>query len=433
FQEGKAWTLRGIEAAEQLSDMNDLAYFHIQLGAAEYYLGYLQKSSNCYEKAMAIFQDLGDQGGIVKCELNLGVNYYQLGLFTDALRMFFRVRDHQEDNGLNYFLPSIHLNIAETYLELEEREKAMESYQASIAAARTLGKRQVEGKAMSGLGRYYLSVDSLDQAYEYASRGLEIHQALNFEKGIAEARGILAEIFLATKKYTKAIERSEQSYAWASAKGNVSLAQATARILSEAQEGLGNYSQSLFWFKDYQRLQDSLLSAEKIRNASQLSARIEFERAQERMALEQKNREDLAKAEVERQILLRNLLLIGLAVMVLIALGAVFAYRRIRHINTNMARQRKEILFLNQNLERLVAERTQEIEEKNAQLSDYIFTNSHRVRGPIARILGLIQLREAGQFNAPEEQDQLFAYIHKAAKEADGVVLEIGKNLETEA
>ena len=214
--------------------------------------------------------------------------------------------------------------------------------------------------------------------------------------------------------------------------GSVSMAQETALILSEAHEGLGNFDQSLFWFKGHKALQDSLLSAEKIRNASQLSARIEFEKTQERMALEQKNRDDLAQAEVDRQVLLRNIFLIGLAAMVLIVLAVVFAYRRIRQINANMARQSKEINFLNQNLEQLVVERTQEIKEKNAQLSEYIFTNSHRVRGPIARILGLMQLREAGQFSSSEEIEKLFGFIHRAAKEADEVVFEIGKNLEVE-
>lgn len=52
----------------------------------------------------------------------------------------------------------------------------------------------------------------------------------------------------------------------------------------------------------------------------------------------------------------------------------------------------KELSELNQNLEKLVEIKTQILSKQNEALSNYAFTNSHKLRGPIARILGLISI-----------------------------------------
>jgi light-regulated signal transduction histidine kinase (bacteriophytochrome) len=40
----------------------------------------------------------------------------------------------------------------------------------------------------------------------------------------------------------------------------------------------------------------------------------------------------------------------------------------------------------------MVDERTQELSMKNDQLSEYAFINAHKLRAPLARIMGLLQI-----------------------------------------
>ena len=47
---------------------------------------------------------------------------------------------------------------------------------------------------------------------------------------------------------------------------------------------------------------------------------------------------------------------------------------------------------MNDNLEELVKRRTNQLEERNQKIQEYSFSNSHLVRGPLARILGLTHL-----------------------------------------
>ncbi len=353
-------------------------------------------------------------------------------MMEEALDMFIRSKDLQEGNGRTSYLPATYINIGGAHLELGHIDQGKESYLKGLKWAMDLEQPASEGMALSGLGRYYLKVDSLDLALDHAQRSLDIQQKIKFSSGESEAVLTMAEIYSIRGNHRQAIKYGEQAYQLGAEKKNNDVVMDAAKILSESYSQLGEYKKSLTHLKRYQALQDSLVGAEKIRDASKMAAEYEFQKEQERLALEQQRKDDLAQASYDRQVLLRNIFFAGLALMVIIVIGVVLAYRRIRQINARLSQQSEKISYLNQNLERLVDERTEELNHKNAQLADYVFTNSHRVRGPIARILGLLQLREAGQFSGNEEKEELFGFIHRAASEADAVVFEISAKLEEE-
>lgn len=75
--------------------------------------------------------------------------------------------------------------------------------------------------------------------------------------------------------------------------------------------------------------------------------------------------------------------------------------RNIREMNKKISSQNQELLLkseeidkLNRSLEEKVLTRTAELTERNKQLTEYAFINSHSLRGPLARIIGLIDLMQ---------------------------------------
>ncbi|SMC65183.1 PAS domain-containing protein [Pedobacter africanus] len=61
------------------------------------------------------------------------------------------------------------------------------------------------------------------------------------------------------------------------------------------------------------------------------------------------------------------------------------------------------------------------IEQQNHRLKDIAWAQTHLVRAPLARIMGLVQLlREPESENVDEQQ--VIAYLHDSAKELDGVI-----------
>jgi|GEM_PF-3234872 len=84
----------------------------------------------------------------------------------------------------------------------------------------------------------------------------------------------------------------------------------------------------------------------------------------------------------------------------------------------------EEISAINSNLEKIVEERTQKITDQRNTLLGYAYFNAHKVRGPLARILGLIHIMGT-DIVADEQTIQYISMLKKAGDELDEQIKEI--------
>ncbi|MEQ8924435.1 MAG: hypothetical protein RLO81_01415 [Fulvivirga sp.] len=96
----------------------------------------------------------------------------------------------------------------------------------------------------------------------------------------------------------------------------------------------------------------------------------------------------------------------------------------------------EKLYELNNTLDQKVKRRTTEIEKKNIELinknvrlSEYAFINSHKLRSPLASILGLVNLFET-HILSDEERIKIIEKIKKASEDLDRVVKEINAILD---
>ncbi|HTE30157.1 MAG TPA: hypothetical protein VK666_07270 [Chryseolinea sp.] len=100
--------------------------------------------------------------------------------------------------------------------------------------------------------------------------------------------------------------------------------------------------------------------------------------------------------------------------------------QKINSQHAKLLKSYNQLSNLNENLEQILKEKTDHIKEKNAQLAQVAFTNAHKVRGPLARILGLVSLAELD----PKMKD---FYVDKISSEAlamDRIVQMLGRTIE---
>jgi signal transduction histidine kinase len=114
-----------------------------------------------------------------------------------------------------------------------------------------------------------------------------------------------------------------------------------------------------------------------------------------------------------------------------------------RLLNEEIKRQQQEILAqaeelkalneslkdLNISLEEKVHERTSELEMKNKKLEEYTFVNAHKLRAPVATILGLIHLFD---YKESIEIETIIKELKKTSLELDRAIKEIQVILEKE-
>lgn len=96
--------------------------------------------------------------------------------------------------------------------------------------------------------------------------------------------------------------------------------------------------------------------------------------------------------------------------------------------NEEIMAQAEEIKGINENLEMLVHERTAELERKNKALEEYAFINAHKLRSPVASILGLVNLLNKSELN--DECKIINRHLLNSADELDDIVRSITKAIE---
>jgi len=89
----------------------------------------------------------------------------------------------------------------------------------------------------------------------------------------------------------------------------------------------------------------------------------------------------------------------------------------------------EEIRLINETLEQTVRARTEKIELQNIKLRKYAYSNSHEVRAPLARLMGLINLWN-NENVLEEERTYLAQKISESSVELDQIIREVNTALD---
>ncbi|MBT1701694.1 ligand-binding sensor domain-containing protein [Chryseosolibacter indicus] len=96
--------------------------------------------------------------------------------------------------------------------------------------------------------------------------------------------------------------------------------------------------------------------------------------------------------------------------------------------NEEILAQAEEINGINENLEQIVRERTADLERKTQALEEYAFINAHKLRSPVASILGLANLLSKTKLD--DEGLEINRRLTQKTEELDTIVRSITKALE---
>lgn len=103
------------------------------------------------------------------------------------------------------------------------------------------------------------------------------------------------------------------------------------------------------------------------------------------------------------------------------------ANSKLKSANEEILRQREEINEINKTLEQTIEEKINELQEKNSQLLEYAYLNSHKVRKPVANLIGLASI-----LHSKLSEEEITLYIESvkiSSLELDEIVKELNKKL----
>lgn len=99
----------------------------------------------------------------------------------------------------------------------------------------------------------------------------------------------------------------------------------------------------------------------------------------------------------------------------------------VKGMNEELHSLNEELVTLNESLESTVKNRTSELENQNKQLTEYAFINSHLLRAPLSRVLGLSNLISR-EVETPKDAELIKA-LTRSTEELDRVIRKISEML----
>ncbi|HMG89753.1 MAG TPA: hypothetical protein VK589_06830 [Chryseolinea sp.] len=96
--------------------------------------------------------------------------------------------------------------------------------------------------------------------------------------------------------------------------------------------------------------------------------------------------------------------------------------------NEELVQSHESLNEMNRNLERMVMERTEKVHAQNQMLLKYTYSNAHHLRGPVARLLGLINIHK---LDPNPDYNFFMTKMEDQATEIDSVVKQINEELES--
>lgn len=432
----------GMLRAEEMLCLGEETGIHSEDAAALNYLGvgnYIKGDNKAalsyYRKAGDKSKELTDSVTIAAVLNNEALMFVKLGLYKDAFQNFQQGVDiarlinnkrdlamglnnigatlekmEEIDQAIPYFYQSIDIanqlnyplaaaiainHLGSIAMEKGELDSAMHFYQTALHKCNQFNDQLGKVNVYIELAKLFQKQNQSDSSLIYLNKAMGIATSLQYLESIGRIRLAQANLYLHRKAYNQALNICKDAIEQEQLAQTKNLLPDFYQTLAETYAGLGQHQLAYAYHKRYKATNDSIYHANQqhiihgleikhqLAQTEKENAFLQIKQEQNSITLEQRNSQ-IAAAVV---IILLSLI---------IALISYQSYLR-----------KKEI---NESLEKMVAIRTEELEESNKNLERFAHIASHDLKEPLRNITGFVQLlsRKLKQQNIADDDIPLY-------------------------
>lgn len=353
--------LKGYDLSKRTNDKKELLSANLALGL---YFKKLSKTTNALTnllEALKVAKEIKDSAKIFTACINLGSLYERTSDFQKAKDFYFEALKINSYNKDENDRAIVCFKIGRLYRKFGKSDSA-EYYLAETLKIHQ--KRNDKAGLIldySNLGGFHHELGNYKEAEDYYLKAAVLGKEINDSLRLNLTYSYLGAFYQKHKKYQKALEAYNTSLKYKTSElPNESLMQIYGHM-SDIYFQLGNFKEAYLSHIQFKALSDSTFNINETKKQTELKLNYEFEQVQKKIEDEAKAKEMLNKAELEKERLQRNYLLIGLAVISMMLIVTIKNYRAKQKANHILEKQKKEI------------ERQKKIvEEKNNEINDSI-------------------------------------------------------------
>jgi signal transduction histidine kinase len=357
-----------------------------------------------YDEAYYYFTQSYRVARVISDSLKMTVAIFNIGTVLTELGQYDLALDHfevskklslliEDFDGLAYDQDAI----GDVYLRKKDYKKSEEYLQKALKSIRVRNLTVIEPKALKHLAQLYFEKGYPDEALAFYDTAAMVYRQSRNEFGVAEVNLGISKILIDQERFNEAQGLIDRSLETAKSFNAQKMEIDCYQQLSLLAEKKGDFKSALGFHKNYKQLEDSLFSQEMVEKIFQDQLRFQTETKDFEIAALSKAKVE-KDSELKRQEVLRNILVVVVALTAILLFTVFRSSQRRKRINKLLIEHQEEI-----------KRRSIELEQLNQVKDKFFSIISHDLRSPINALHGLLNLVDNKQIT----QEEFVKFTHE--------------------
>ena len=246
--------------------------------------------------------------------------YTQFGDYERALDNFGIANKYVDK--IDFFSPKMHIlySYSDFHLRFEKYEKSLEYALKGLNLVMKNNEPYGELVFKSILSKIYINLGKYNKSKSYLEEVVVLGTDFQMDEIVAIAKYDLGAVAISNNDFSLALNYCKKSWEFFESTSSFLHKVKVCDCISEANEGLGDYAQSLFFLRKARVFEDSTNSEEQIKKTYKLQNKFELEKKEALNKAEQENLKIIAQQKLKS----KNQFIIGVILLSVFLISLVF-------------------------------------------------------------------------------------------------------------
>lgn len=402
-----------------------------------------------YFQALSLFEERKDEIEVIKQLNNIGETYKKQKDYQKAARFLTEALERMEKLDKDQDIQLISVNLGQLYMLQNQYDSAL-LYLNNVLTTTSQYDKNALGFANLYKGIIKREKSEYDSASYFFRKSLDIWEEEKFRRSIVETKAELAHLAISQKNYQLANTTLQEIQKDAMEINALDILMRIYQYQIALSKLVGSKDSLISQYEKFIAIKDSIFNEETRSEINKVSIQYELSQKENeyyKLALEQNILTNSIKTQSRFLIFLGVVTFFGFIFILVLwrqRSNLIKAHQQLKSQKEEIERKQneiakkslelanlnKELYALNENLEEKIVQRSEQLTRKNKQIAKYTYFNSHKLRAPVASVLGLINVLELSKNGVLDHS--ILNHLKSCALELDQIIHNLKNILEAE-